>query len=208
MGLPLRLRAVYRSRAALVPHPGRDLRLLQSALSHLLRREWARAPAVPQPGRDRAHARRCRSERGPTRRGADLRRRADDAPGVLSRAGGREGTADSPPDGEHERREDCRERGVYRAARVVRAGPGDLPAVRFIRARSVGRAARCRPSRGADQSARAAQQPRHLDHARCHAEERTQRSRDRQDYRLRDRAALCAWRHVPTDPGRGENRQL
>ena len=124
--LPVRLRPVSRSHAALLPHAGRDHRPLQPALPGVLRGVRTGAPVA------QAARRTCSrmldavvANEGDARRRADLRRRADAASGFLRdpRRGAR--PADPPPDGQHQRH-------PHRAA--IRTSPRGSP--------STGRASR------------------------------------------------------------------
>ena len=203
MGLPVRLRPVHRSRAALVPLAGRDLRLLQPALSDLLRGERPRSPArsaaldqiermldavvaqrraSPTSCRSRAASRRCI----PTSSASSTWRKARPIRHLMVNTNGiriaeseafAERLAGYMPDFEVYLQFDSFERDALIALRGA-----DLRAVRAA-------------------GARAAEPPRHLDHAGGDAEERAERPRDRPDHRLRAAAAVRARRHVPAGAG-------
>ncbi len=103
LGLPVRLRPLRRSSAALVPVAHRDHRSLQPAVPDLLRGERSGPPAVPDARSRPAADRRGRAERRRAGRRADFRRRADAPSGLLRDPRPREGGADPAPDGEHQR---------------------------------------------------------------------------------------------------------
>ena len=160
-GCPVRLRALHRPRAALVPVAGRDLRLLQPALPDLLRRERPRSPAVPHRS-PRSSA--CSMPSSATRAKPDVVQISGGEPtmhpdffAVLELAKARPIShlmvntngvriAESEAFAERLAELHARLRG--------------LPAVRLVRARRADRAARRRPARGAREGARAAQPPR------------------------------------------------
>ncbi len=170
--LPLRLRAVQRSRAALLPVPRRDQRSLQPAVPDLLRgqRTAPAAAAIARPGP--RHDRCGRPQRGASGRRADLRRRADAAPAVLRHARLREARTDPPPDGEHQRDSDRAGRRVRRAPRRLHAGLRAVPAVRLVRTGRADGPPRRGPPADSRAGAGPAESSRHLDHAGRHGEER------------------------------------
>ena len=208
-GCPVRLRALPGSPAAFVRLAHRDHRPLQPELPDLLRGERSVAPAVPH-ARPRPAAHRCgRAERRPAGRGADLRRRAHAAPGLLRDPRSRQGGPDPAPDGEHQRHPDRAgtrpSRSGWRpTCRTSRCTCSSIPssadplmALRGADLRDVHRA-----------RARTAERAGDVHHARRHPEERAERRRDRPDHRLRARAARRARRHVSAHPGGGPARAL
>ncbi len=129
--LPVRLRAVSRSRTAFLPGADRDHRTLQPDLPGLLRRILTGANRLHAAGQNRENARRAGGERGRARSGADIRRRADLASGFLRdpRCGSR--PSDPPCHDQHQRASHCPRARFRSAARRKQARPGSLSAVRF-----------------------------------------------------------------------------
>ena len=208
LGVSLRLRSVSRAHAALLPDADRSHRPLQPALPDLLCR-FGLAPArLPRHGDDRTHARCGRRERGRTRCRADFRRRADLASAVLRDPRCRAQAADPSPDGQHQRPAHCERTRVRGATRDLHARLRVVPAVRFAARRSAPGVAWRTATRHPLARAGTAQQARHLDHARRHGQERTQRPRTRRHHRLRAAAALRARRDLPADPARRPRREF
>ena len=181
LGLPLRLRAVPRPRAALLPVADRDHRPLQPALPDLLRGQRAVAAAVPQ--------RSIRSSACSTRSCATRASRTS----CRSPAASRRSTRSSSPSSTRPRRRPIKHlmvntNGMRIAERrgVRRSGsPSYMPGFEvYLQFDSFERdalhgAARRRPARRAPARARAAERARHLDDAGGHAEEGPERRRDR-----------------------------
>ena len=153
--LSLRLRAVSRSHAALVPVDCRDQRGVQSRVPDLLRRLGPAAHHASQPRRRAPDARRDRRQRGRARRRPDLRRRAHAASGAVRDPGRGLRAPDSPRDAQHQRDPDRARAGVRGRARATLSAPRDLPPVRLARSGAVACAARRRPARGPRGGARA-----------------------------------------------------
>ena len=179
----------------------RDHRPLQPAMPNLLRQQRAGPPAVQDARAHPAAHRRRRAQRGRAGRRADLGRGADHPPAVLRGARLRQGRADPPPDGEHQRHPHRARRSLCRAPRPLHAGLRGVPAVRLARRGAADPAARRRSARRAHARARAAERARDLHDAGGDAEEGPQRPRDRPHHRLRARTTRGARRDVPADPG-------
>ena len=210
LGLPVRLRTVPRSPAALVPDAGRNHGPLQSAAV----RSATRRADPHRPG-FRPLDRRSSSCSTPWSATRAARRRAD------SPAASRRSTRSSSRSSTAARRAPIRHLMVNTngiriaqdrefAARLAEYMPGFEVYLQFD---SFERDA-LMELRGADlpdireRGARAAQRTRHFDHAGRHAEEGPQRRRDRRDHRLRAAAAVRARRHLAAGPGRRTARGL
>ena len=208
VGLPVRLRLVSGSPAAFVRDDHRNHGSLQSHLSDLLRREQSRAFALPV-GRTGAADDRCgRAQRRPARHRAVVGRRAHHASGLPRDPRPRQGGAHPARDGEHQRHPDCHRRGLRERTRRSLGALRGLSPVRLVRARGADGAARRRPARHPPPRPRPAERARHRHHARGHAQEGPERPRDRQDHRLRARAAGGARGHSAADSSRGPARAL
>ena len=133
--LPLRLRALPRPRAALVFDAGGGHGRLQPGVPDLLRRLVAEADRpAPAVGDCRGVVGRRGAERGGAGRGADQRRRADDPPAVLADPRRRQSPADQAFDAQHQRRQDRRRAGVWKAAGGLHAGLRAVPPVGQLQA--------------------------------------------------------------------------